>query len=65
MEISKSEAIGMFRNQKRLAEALGISRQAIQGWPDDKPIPEKQALKIRYVLRPELWDGQTPKKSTA
>jgi hypothetical protein len=55
--ISKKDAIGMFRNKNRLAKALGITRQAIENWPDDMPIPEKQALKIRYQLRPELFDA--------
>ncbi len=56
MDIQKAEAIGMFRNKAQLARALGITRQAIDRWPDDKPIPEKHALKIRFVLRPELWE---------
>ena len=56
LEISKQEAIGMYRNKNRLAKALGITRQAVEGWPDDKPIPIKQALLLRYVLRPELFE---------
>ena len=56
-DISKKDAIGMFRNKNRLAKALGITRQAIENWPDDQPIPEKQALKIRYQLRPELFNA--------
>jgi hypothetical protein len=52
--ITKKDAIGMFRNKNRLAKALGITRQAVEKWPDG-PIPEKQALKIRYQLRPELF----------
>lgn len=55
VEIQKEEAIGMFRNKAQLAKALGITRQAIERWPDGKPIPEKQALKIQFVLRPELF----------
>ena len=57
IEISKQEAVGMFRNKSQLAKALGITRQAVEGWPDDKPIPEKQALRIRYQLRPDLFDA--------
>ena len=56
LDISKQEAIGMYRNKNRLAKALGITRQAVEGWPDDKPIPIKQALLLRYVLRPELFE---------
>ena len=56
LEISKQEAIGMYRNKNRLAKALGITRQAVEGWPDDKPIPIKQALLLRYILRPDLFE---------
>lgn len=55
MDIQKTEAIGLFRNKAQLARALGITRQAIDRWPDDRPIPEKHALKIRFILRPECF----------
>ncbi|RKZ03479.1 hypothetical protein DRQ25_17740 [Candidatus Fermentibacteria bacterium] len=53
--ITKSEAIGMFRTTGGLAKALGIRSQAVSQWADDKPIPQVQAMKIRYQLRPELF----------
>lgn len=56
-EILKEEAVAMFRTKAALARALGIERQAISQWPDNKPIPEKQALKIRYQLRPECFEA--------
>lgn len=56
IDISKTEAIGMFRNKAHLAKALGLTRQAIDRWADDKPIPQKHALAIRFILRPELFE---------
>jgi DNA-binding transcriptional regulator YiaG len=56
VEITKEEAIAMFRTQQNLADALGISQAAVAQWPAGKPIPETQAMKIRFILRPELWD---------
>lgn len=56
IQITKEEAIGMYLSQVALARALGISRQAVCNWPNGEPIPEAQALKLRYVLRPECFD---------
>jgi len=56
IEITKEQAIGMFLTVAKLAEALGITRQAIYLWPDGENIPEGYALKIRYQLRPELFE---------
>lgn len=53
MEITKEQAIALYGNKVRLAEALGISKAAVSQWADDKPIPEAQALKIRFILKPE------------
>jgi predicted transcriptional regulator len=61
IEITKEEAVGMFRTVAQLADALGCSRQAVYLWPKGQNIPEKWALKIRYQLRPELFDK--PKKT--
>ncbi len=55
IEITKKEAIGMFRTKANLAKALGVTNQAVGQWPDG-PIPQKQALKIRFILKPELFD---------
>ncbi len=45
----------MFRTKANLAKALGVTNQAVGQWPDG-PIPQKQALKIRFILKPELFD---------
>ena len=41
----------------QLANALGISRQAVSRWELDEPIPEKHELKLRHEL---LVDSGTP-----
>ena len=40
-------------NKAALARALGITRQAVNNWPDDAPIPAAQALKLRYEILPD------------
>lgn len=46
-----------FDRKSQLAEALGISRQAVSKWNLDDPLPEKHALKIKHELVPELASG--------
>ncbi len=53
--LSKQFAIRLFGSQAKLAKALDISRAAVAQWPDDEPIPEKQAMRIRYELKPEAF----------
>ena len=36
--MKKSTAIRIFENPRKLADALGITRQAIYQWPDDLPL---------------------------
>lgn len=56
ISISKKDAIAAFDgNVADLAAALGITRAAIYMWRDDAPIPERQALKLRYELRPDVF----------
>ncbi len=53
--LTLNEVLPFFGNRKaQLAEALGISRQAISNWPEDEAIPEKHELKIRHELAPEI-----------
>lgn len=56
MKILKEEAIELFGSQTAVAEALGISIQAVSQWEKGQPIPEKQAYRIRYVLKPEAFE---------
>ena len=47
--MNKETAISIYGSQVALAEALGITKQAVSQWPEDK-IPELLELKLRYVL---------------
>jgi len=53
--ITKEEAISLYSTPAALAKALGIQRQAVNGWEQGKPIPERQYLKLRYELKPERF----------
>ena len=58
--LTLKQVLPYFSNRKaQLADALGISRQAISNWPMDQAIPEKHELKIRHELVPELSLGHT------
>ena len=46
--------------KSELAEALGISKQAISKWDDNKPIPELQEKKLRYEILPETFGQDSP-----
>lgn len=52
------DVLPYFHDRKsKLAEALGISRQAVSRWEMDDPLPEKHILKIKHELVPELASG--------
>lgn len=56
--ILKEEAVAMFgHNASELARALRVSKQTVSGFPPGKPIPERHALRIRYQLKPDLFDS--------
>lgn len=55
IQITKNEAVEMFGSKADLARALGIAKSAVSQWSDG-PIPEKQAMKIRFMLKPELFE---------
>ena len=46
MFIYKSKAVKKFKTKSALARYLGITKQAVQAWPDRKPIPQKHAIKL-------------------
>jgi DNA-binding transcriptional regulator YdaS (Cro superfamily) len=54
MFIYKTQAIKFAGSKSKLARLLGISRQAVNGWPDRKPIPQKQAIKL-VKISPEVF----------
>ena len=50
--ISLKRALQVYGTQGRLAEALGISTQAITQW---KVIPLLQQYRLKYRIAPELF----------
>lgn len=57
--ITKTEALAAYdNNASALARALGIKPQAIYQW-DDGPIGEVHALKLRFVLKPDVFGSPT------
>lgn len=58
--ITKQQALTAFGgNASALARALEITPQAVSQW-DEGPIPELHALRLRFVIAPELF-GQPEK----
>lgn len=55
MDIYKRDAIAAYGSPTALAEALGISRPAVVMWPDNRPIPQRHALRLRYELKPDVF----------
>lgn len=53
------KALEHFKNKASLADALGISKQAVSKWKDDKPIPELQELKLRHEILPNINKDNT------
>jgi len=42
-------------SQAELARVLGISRAAVAQWPADRPIPERQMLRLKHELRADAF----------
>lgn len=58
IEITKAEAVDAYGgNQAALARALGVTRQAVSAMAEG-PLAERYALKLRYVLKPELFGDE-------
>ncbi|MCA9326809.1 hypothetical protein KC976_04400 [Candidatus Saccharibacteria bacterium] len=54
--ITKQQALDMYDgNGAKLARALNTTRQCVSAWRDG-PIPEWAVLKIRFILKPELFE---------
>lgn len=54
--MTKEEALAAYGGSvSALADALGISTSAIYQWEEGKPIPADKALRIRFVLKPEVF----------
>lgn len=60
------DVLPYFHDRKsKLAEALGISRQAVSKWELDDALPEKHELKIKHELVPELASGRPSQPSSS
>lgn len=56
--ITKADAIAAYDgNAAALARALGITPSAVYQWPDGE-VAEVHALKLRFVLKPEIFGGE-------
>ena len=53
--IYKTKAVAICGSKSKLADVLGIKRQAITGWPDRKPIPKKRAAQLVEIYGEEVW----------
>jgi transposase-like protein len=63
--ITKEHALAAYGNiGSDLAKALGITPSAVYQWRDGEAIPNEQALKLRYVLKPEVF-GEPAKTKAA
>ena len=57
--ITKAEALAAYDdNASALARDLGITPQAIYQW-EEGPIGEVHALKLRFVLKPDVFGSPT------
>lgn len=60
-KITKEQAIAAFGGSIRyLAESLGITPSAVYLWPDGKPIPKLQAMRLRFEIKPEIFGESAP-----
>jgi len=58
-ELTKRQAVEIYGTQLALSKALGLTHQAVSHWKWDEPIPAGHALRIRYELKPEAFEGET------
>ena len=60
--ITKEEAISAYSgNASALAKALGITPSAVYQWSEGF-IAERWALKLRFILRPDVFGPPPPNK---
>lgn len=46
-----------------MADALGISKQAVSQWHEDEAIPELHELRVRYELLPGVFPPAEGRKT--
>jgi transcriptional repressor of cell division inhibition gene dicB len=52
--MTKKEAIALFGSQSKLAQALGLSRQAVSKWGDDLPLLRVYQIKELKAKKDEI-----------
>ena len=53
--ITKEQAVEVYGTQRKLAAALGITEGAVSQWKKGEPIPQEQALRLRYIIAPRKF----------
>lgn len=53
--ITKKDLLRHFKTEAAIASCLGITRQAVNRWGADRPIPREQELRLKYELAPNLF----------
>lgn len=57
--LTKSEILERLNiKPAELARMLGITRQSVQTWADDQPIPLARELMLTHVIHPERFTEQ-------
>ncbi len=55
MFIYKTQAVKLAGSDAKLAQVLGITRQAVHQWKPRHPIPQKQAMKLVKIYGEEAF----------
>ena len=50
--MTKREALKYFKTAVQLAKVLGITKQAVNGWPMDGEIPELRSMQLKHEIIP-------------
>ena len=69
-EITVTNLLPHFGGKKKnIADCLGVTKQLVSQWPLNDPIPNVHQLRLKYELKPELFNdaGELvgPKEDTA
>ena len=57
--ITTNTLLKYFKNRSEIARCLGITTQAVHQWPLDGPIPEMQEMRLKYELRPDIFEAES------